>query len=258
MRCDAGSTLLYSVSNTVLTSKPCGDTRHHSPGTCKGRPGRARTPKRGTEQSDHDGHWFCVFVSRQHRPQSLTHTTPTALHVTSSLIYRKEMHLLRSPGGLAPDPLCPSSPFLAAKFKSESGGWISSGAQVVESCHFWGGGWVWRPRQEGLPEGGAGPGLRGGTWGFRKKEAEAQRWNGAEPHHWCGAVRGAERTRICQKRPFLERLRGWGKLDWASGFAGRVTIPQEDQIEQCQDQRWSWSASGWLLGQKGSELWGRV
>lgn len=36
----------------------------------------------------------------------------------------------------------------------------------------WGG--EWRPRQERLPEGGAGLRLRGGIWGFRKDEAVAQ------------------------------------------------------------------------------------
>lgn len=40
-------------------------------------------------------------------------------------------------------------------------------------------------------------------------------------------------------QPFIERLRDWGKLDWASGCVGRVNIPQEDEIQQSQGQQWS-------------------
>lgn len=108
-------------------------------------------------------------------------------------LQKKKMHLPGSPGGLAPEPVCPESPLLAAKFKSDSGSQISggdrrdAGSRWLESCHFWGWGGV-----ESLPEGDAGPELRGGTWRFWKKEAKAQRWDRAEPHLGGSAVLGAE------------------------------------------------------------------
>lgn len=155
MPCDAGSVLLCSVSNTLLASKLHGtpDTTVPAPARA-GRAGqelRSESPSRMTTtatRSAHSSPARTVLRAYTHHP----HCPPC--HLLPCLQKRNSSALEpRWPG-----PVCPQLPFLAAKFKSESGGWISGGDRLrwLKAATFGGGVAVWRPRQERLPKGGAG------------------------------------------------------------------------------------------------------